>query len=279
MSNFKICATGHYSDVKFIQFSDGAESAVLEDINDHEGVVRIVMDIQDCVRDMFRLMLVKDILDNNPRITHINLTMPYVPHARADRRFEEGSSHPLKVFCNVINSMHFHIVNISDPHSDVTTALLDRVEIMSQTQGFISTLPQIDRVTKDFILCAPDLGAVKKTFDTVQALGHEDYIQAVKIRDVKTGNIIKCDVLCDDLGGRDVVIVDDIVDRGNSFKFLAEKLLTKNCGKVILYTTHGIYPDGLDIFKGIIDYVFCYNVLNKYITQRDIQIFNSEGRD
>lgn len=280
MSNIKIEYNNSYNftKVKFISFSDGAETCDLN-LKHSQGVtsVRVTVDIEDCARDFMRLALVKEALDNLDGNININLSMFYTPFARADRRFSYGESHSLKVFCKLLNTLKFQEVLIVDPHSDVCTALIDNVKVINQTTCFKSLLPFIDKVSSDFILCAPDLGATKKIFDTVRAIGHEDYLQAVKIRDVKTGNIAKCDIQCGDLKGKDVVIVDDLCDGGASFKFLAEKLLTKSCGKVILFTSHGIYSKGLKPLEGYIDYIFCYNLMEKFINKRDIEIFNAKG--
>lgn len=276
MSNINIILGSNIESVKFTTFSDGAENCQLpfvQKLSEHK-VCRIQLDIMDCTKDLFRLMLVKDALDSLG-CTDVSLTMLYIPNARADRRFSEGSSHPIKVFAKGINNMGFKEVLVADPHSDVATALIDNVKVISQTECFLALLPQIKRVTNNYILCAPDLGATKKLFDTVMKLGHTDYIQAVKIRDTSNGNIIKCDVQCGDLRGKDVIIVDDLADGGASFKFLAEKLLTRNCGKIILYTTHGIYPKGLDSLKGYIDYIFCYNLVCDYTNHVNIMNFNS----
>lgn len=282
MSNIKVLSNNRlFSDnthkVTFITFSDGAENCQIDNaelLYNESGVV-VQLDVENCTRDLVRLMLVKDVLDSLG-CTNVNLTMTYIPNARADRRFSVGSSHPMKVFANAINSMRFKSVTVADPHSDVATALIDNVNVIDQTQCFMSVLPQITRVTKDYVLCAPDLGATKKIFDTVIHLGHAEYIQGVKIRDTSNGKIIKCDVMCDDLHGKDVVIVDDIADNGMSFKFLAEKLLTKNCGKIILYTTHGIYPNGLEHLSGVIDYIFYYNIVGNNVTHQHFTKFNNK---
>ena len=274
MSNVNILVGMKNLPVNFTTFSDGAENVDLP-LPLCNGI-RVVIDIEDCARDIIRLVLVKEALDELG-LKDIPLTMLYTPQARADRRFTEGSAHPLKCFARILNSLNFSEVLIADPHSDVTTALINNVRVIDQTQCFKSVLPKINKVSDDFILCAPDLGATKKIFDTVMDLGHTDYLQAVKIRDVNTGDIVKCDIQCDNLKGRDVVIIDDLSDGGASFKFLAQKLLTKNCGKVILYTTHGIYSKGLEVLEGYVDYIFCYNLMERYINTKDIQIFNSKG--
>ncbi|MCP4988439.1 MAG: hypothetical protein GY928_21025 [Colwellia sp.] len=282
MSNIKILNGIKEIDVSFTEFSDGGLNCQIEDwksLQTPEWRITVQLDVKDCTKDMFKLMLVKDALDDIG-CSDVCLSMKYIPNARADRRFTKGSAHPLKVFCKTLNSLNFKRVAVSDPHSDVATALIDNVSVMTQTAHFKSPFNKkyLDELSKDYILCAPDLGATKKIFDTVMAIGAEDYLQAVKIRDVKTGEIIKCDIQCGDLKGRDVVMVDDLSDAGGSFIFLARKLKEKGAGNIILYTTHGIYAKGLKPLEKDIDFIVCDNVVCDYITKQDIINFNERNK-
>lgn len=263
-------------EIKFIEFSDGAEICELPSFPKEN--VTIVLDVENCNQDLVRLMLVKDTLDNL-LVAYVTLRMSYIPNARADRRFLSNQSHSLKVFCNVINSLNFDRVLVSDPHSDVSTALLNNVEVNDQVNCFMQLKNRIDKISSDYVLCSPDLGAAKKTFDLAMKLKDKGLIQAIKIRDVSNGNIIKCDVLCDDLSGKDIVIVDDIADGGASFLYLSKKLKEKGAGKVILYVTHGIFSKGLSSLVGNVDYIFVYNLMKKYVNIRDIELFNNKLGD
>ena len=280
MSNIKILKGIKGVDVTFTEFSDGALNCQIDDYKELQGCVdklTVQLDVKDCTKDLFKLMLVKDTLDDLG-CENINLSMQYIPNARADRRFTEGSAHPLKVFCKALNNLKFKNVYVSDPHSDVATSLIDNVKVTTQTTKFKLMRHYLEELTEDYILCAPDLGATKKIFDTVMDLGHEDYLQAVKIRDVKTGDIVKCDVQCEDLKGRDVVLIDDLSDAGGSFIFLARKLKEKGAGNIILYTTHGIYSKGLKQLEKDIDFILCSNVICDYITEQDIVNFNNRNK-
>ncbi len=264
-------------DITFIKFSDGAEICKLPELPSWKNFpyLNLVLNVENCNQDLIRLMLVKDALDSSG-IEDVELTMNYIPNARADRRFSRNQSHSLKVFCSVINSLNFNRVNVSDPHSDVSATLLDNVFVKDQVNCFMQIKNRIDKVSSDYVLCSPDLGATKKTFDLAMKLKGKGLIQAVKIRDISNGNIIKCDVLCDNLNGKDIVIVDDIADGGASFLYLSKKLKEKGAGKVILYVTHGIFSKGLHSLIGNIDYIFVYNLMQKYINIKDIELFNNK---
>lgn len=259
-----------YSHIQFTTFSDGSETCIVEPVSDN---ITVQCRIEDSTRDLIRIGLVKDALD---RLGNKNtkLTLPYVPQARADRVFSKGMPLPIKVFCGILNSFNFKSVTIFDPHSDVTSALINNVVVIKQEELLANKLPEIKKYMKDFILCAPDLGATKKIFDCVQLLGHEDYVQAIKIRDVTTGNIVKCDVIGDNFVGKDILIVDDLSDAAGSFIHLAKLLKLRGAGRVGLYITHGIFSKGLKPLEKDIDFIFCNGIVGNYINNEDIWRFN-----
>lgn len=268
--------------IKWITFSDGTETCKVTPVKiqgshgyGYKSVGNhIQVDIENGTRDLIRIGLVKDAL-TRLGISDVKLTLGYFPQARADRMFEEGNPLPVKVFADILNSFGFSKVYIFDPHSDVTSALINNVDIIPQTTMLKNQLQIINHYMDSFTLCAPDLGATKKIFDSVQTLGHTDYIQAVKIRDVKTGNIVKCDLTVDKVKGN-ILIVDDICDGAASFKFLAQKLKEKGADKVGLYVTHGIFSKGLEVLEGDIDFIFCPNLVGSYVNQENIWRFNGD---
>lgn len=280
MSN--ISFIGSAATVKWITFSDKTETCKIDTKfeGSHGSVYvepsnHIMCNIEDGTRDIIRIGLVKDALERMG-ITDIKLTLGYVPQARADRVFEKGNPLPIKVFADIINSYGFSKVYIYDPHSDVTPALIKNIEVVSQTEMLKMEMHNIVRLMgENFTLVAPDLGATKKIFDSVQSLGHKNYYQAIKVRDVTTGNIVKCDLIEDEVSGN-VLIVDDLSDGSASFKFLAQKLKQKGAEKVGLYVTHGIFSKGLEVLEKDIDFIFCPNVVCGYINREDITEFNNK---
>uniref|UniRef100_A0AB39AJL0 Ribose-phosphate pyrophosphokinase n=1 Tax=Vibrio phage P018-4 TaxID=3229728 RepID=A0AB39AJL0_9CAUD len=273
----KGCAT-----IDWITFSDGTETCTIKHGTkdnwsvplEFDGLNHIQVKIEDGTRDLIRLGLVKDALDRLG-VKGVKLTLGYFPQARADRVFQKGQPLPSKVFAGILNSFGFSKVYIYDPHSDVTSALIDNVEVITQTELLRNKVTEISRKLPNFKLCAPDLGATKKIFNSTMMLGHEDYIQAVKIRDVKTGNIVKCDLTVDKVEGN-ILILDDICDGSASFKFLAQKLKEKGADKVGLFITHGIFSKGLEVLEKDVDFIWCSNIIGNYINEQDVWRFNGD---
>jgi ribose-phosphate pyrophosphokinase len=58
------------------------------------------------------------------------------------------------------------------------------------------------------------------------------------------------------------LIVDDICDGGRTFIELAKVLRPLTNGSIFLYVTHGIFSQGLDVFKGVIDHIYTANLFN-----------------
>lgn len=288
MSNITVIFnTPAYTEVQvdFTKFSDGAETCTIRKPNvdlTKSTFVSVSVKFTDVTRDIMRLALVKDALDRMRAEQcvdweHLALNMPYIPNARADRKFGFGMPLPIKVFADFINAMGFDEVMVEDPHSDVGVALIKNATVLDQASLVSMIEGNINKYMQEFTLCAPDLGAAKKIFDVAFALEKRDWIQGLKIRDVLTGEIVKCDLVQDSVP-ENVLIVDDIADGGASFKFLAKKLKERGAKKVGLYVTHGIFSKGLAPIREDIDYVFVHNLIGGYINSADILAFN-EGKD
>ena len=109
--------------------------------------------------DIIELLLVADAL-KNADMTLEGIAIGYVPFGRQDRVAVPGEAFSLKVFANIINGLGAKEVCIVDPHSDVTTALIENSKVVSQDVIFKKHFK--DR--KDFYLISPDGGALKKIY-------------------------------------------------------------------------------------------------------------------
>ena len=78
----------------------------------------------DSENELLQLVyIVNHIHDISPDIK-IYLIMPYIPNARFDRTVEVDEVFTLKYFVDIINSLNFDSVEVLDPHSHVSEALL-----------------------------------------------------------------------------------------------------------------------------------------------------------
>jgi len=176
----------------------------------------------------------------------INVFIPYFPAARQDRVMIAGEPLSVKVYADILNSLKLNKITVFDAHSEVTSALLDNCEVISN-HAFIAEV--LKKIGNDVKLISPDGGALKKIYKVSEYLGGIDVVECSKSRDVKTGKLSGFKVYDDNLQGIDCLIVDDICDGGGTFIGLAEELKKKNAGKLYLAVSHGIFNKGFESMK------------------------------
>lgn len=218
--------------------------------------------------DMGLLLIATDAL-RRMGVQEIHTFIPYFPAARQDRVMVSGESLSVKVYADIINAQNYSKVTVFDPHSEVTPALLNNVEVIYNYEFMRQCLHKID---EDVMLISPDGGALKKIYKVSEYLGGLQVVECSKKRDVKTGQLSGFRVYEDDLKGKHCVIVDDICDGGGTFLGLAKELKKKNAGKLSLVISHGIFSKGVEMLTEEFDYVFTTNSFSSNIGDKVIEI-------
>lgn len=205
--------------------------------------------------ELFTLQCLVDKIRTIQPKAMLSLELPYVPHARMDRAYS-NDVFTLKTFCNLINAMEFTKVRILNPHSDVSTALLNNA-IVTPTYG-IETMRTIRNKVgiENFVCMYPDAGAAKKFSSIVQ----NDYIFGNKSRDWRTGKIKNYSLVTNDidLTGKTVLIIDDISSYGGTFYYAAKALKDAGVSDVYLYIDHceNSVLEGDMIKSGLIEKIY-----------------------
>lgn len=193
--------------------------------------------------DLFNLLLLVDAVKRAFSITHMSLTMPYVPYARQDRVCNPGESLSIKVVADLVNSCNFDQVIVRDVHSDVTLALFNNITHF--TQATCAKSLNFYHNPESTILVIPDAGASKKVLDFAKQFDFKNIVRADKVRDSATGAILDTIVYSGHVGSKDFLILDDICDGGWTFTELEKKLRNLTVGGIYLYVTHGIFSKGI----------------------------------
>jgi ribose-phosphate pyrophosphokinase len=216
--------------------------------------------------DLMKVILANDALQ---RIGHerIHLYIPYLPYARQDRVMVKGEPLSIKVFTKLINACEFRSVTVLDPHSEVGTALLDRVKIQTNRELVDTTFVSLyaHGINKDEIaVISPDAGAYKKIYKTCESINYKGQIVLCnKVRDLGTGEIISLTV-DGTVENKVCVIIDDICDGGRTFIELATQLRNRGAKSVILIVTHGIFSYGVEPLQPVIDHVYTTNSIQSF---------------
>ena len=188
------------------------------------------------------LFLLKSLKDANPNLKRI--TIPCMFQQQHDRRFSSNESFELKLVCDFINSCNFERVSIFHPHSDVTPALINNCEVISNNkfiaEVILSLYPTAIDAEKSCVLMSTDAGGFKPLMKLCNDINWQgETYSASKSRQYINGESILTQVVDkQDFEGKDVLIIDDICVYGGTFIGLANLLKQRNVGKLYLAVSH-----------------------------------------
>ena len=192
--------------------------------------------------ELFSLYCVSRALkEKYPNVSQ-KLSMPYIPNARFDRIKNTAECFTLKYFTEIINSLNFCQVTVTDPHSNVSTALINNVWVNQVGEQICEAIRRINyeekEISKKLVIYFPDSGSLKRYTDLSQGF---PIVYGVKNRDWKTGKILGVDIhgQTDKLNEDTVILmIDDICSKGGTFYYGSKELEKYGCKTMYLYVTH-----------------------------------------
>jgi ribose-phosphate pyrophosphokinase len=198
------------------------------------------------------------------QLTNLNIhfVTGYFLGSRSDRKFEKGGVNYLKeVICPIINSLEFTKVTSMDPHSDVLEACIHNYSPENNYNLIQFALDSINTPSNELCLVSPDAGAYKKIFNVAKTFEIENIITASKVRDLKTGAILRTEVpTLDQHKDFKYIIIDDICDGGRTFIELAKAIKeSRPTAKIYLVVTHGIFSAGYDLLGEYFEKIYTTN--------------------
>lgn len=262
----------HLAEVEFQSFSfSGGEPHIK--ISPNSISEKVIITHRICSFNDFGLLLIAVDALRRMDVHHIELFIPYFPAARQDRVMVEGEALSVKVYADILNSLNLNKVHVYDPHSEVTSAVLNNSKSINN-HSLVSKV--VDRIGKDMYIVSPDGGALKKIHKVAAHLQDYEVVECGKSRDVKTGKLSGFTVPLDNLNGKACLIIDDICDGGGTFMGLAEELKSKNAGPLYLVVSHGIFSKGLEKLKGHFEMIFTTDSFRELEDEKVVQIKMSE---
>ena len=264
----------------FISFSGGEQHIQLSQIPKIKPTeLSLRADLTDSNQLLNLLLLDNALTAHYQQQICLNLEIPYLPYARQDRVCAIGQAFSLKLMSQILAGLKIKNLTVWDVHSPVALQLTGAKNI--EATDFIAQSPELLSIlsNQNTVLVCPDKGAKKRTLLIQKRFNTKTFIEAKKVRDPKTGDILETHINSDDLKGKIALISDDICDGGMTFIKIAEALKAKGVETIILYVTHGIFSRGLNVFEGLIDQIFTTNSFpqqpNKKLT---IINFNGENK-
>jgi ribose-phosphate pyrophosphokinase len=164
--------------------------------------------------------------------------VPYLGYARQDREFLPGEIVSMKVLGNLFRGAGASKIIVVDIHSKIG---LKHFKIKSEN---ITAIPDLVGYFKKMnlknpLVISPDQGGKQRAEEFADEY-KSDFIALKKQRDRKTGKVqIKNDSL-EEVSGRDLILVDDMISTGGSIVKATEFLKKQKCKRVFVACTHAL---------------------------------------
>ena len=204
----------------------------------------------------------------------INVIMPFLYESRQHKRSGRESLDCALALQELMNMGVSNFITFDAHDPRVMNAIpLGGFDNFMPTYQFLKALlrsvPDLTIDNDHLMIISPDEGAMHRAVYFSNVLG-VDMGMFYKRRDYSTvvngkNPIVAHEFLGDDVTGKDVLIVDDMISSGESMLDVAKQLKERNAGRVFVCTTFGLFTDGFDKFdeyynKGYISKVITTNL-------------------
>ncbi|MBQ7750786.1 MAG: ribose-phosphate pyrophosphokinase [Bacteroidales bacterium] len=165
--------------------------------------------------------------------------IPYFGWARQDRKDKPRVSIGAKVVANMLKAAGTDALMVCDLHADQIQGFFDfPVNSLYASMDFLGILQGLKaKYPKTFTIAAPDMGGAKRANTYAKAL-HCPVVICHKTR--ARANVVERIRAIGDVEGKDIVIVDDIIDTAGTLTAAANELFKLGAHSVRAVGTHPV---------------------------------------
>ena len=228
------CYGSPLGEVSVVRFSDGEFSPSFD-----ESVrgcdVFIIQSTFAPTDNLFELLLLVDAA-KRASAHYITAVIPYFGFARSDRKDKPRVAIASKLVANLLATAGVTRIMTMDLHAPQIQGFFDvPVDHLDASSIFVPYIKSLN--LPNLIMCAPDMGGVHRSRSYAQYFS-ADMVIIDKHR--KRANEIEGMQLIGDVSGKDVVLVDDIVDTAGTLTKAAAMLMDKGATSVRAFCTHAV---------------------------------------
>ncbi|MCT7530305.1 ribose-phosphate pyrophosphokinase [Aliarcobacter cryaerophilus] len=238
------------SDATLNKFSDGEISVQITQSVRGQDVYIIQPTCAPTNDNLMELLIMIDALKRSSAKS-INAVIPYYGYARQDRKAAPRVPISAKLVADLLEKAGIHRVVTIDLHA-------------AQIQGFFN-IPADNlfgsilfvnyiksKNLKNPIIASPDIGGVARARQYADKLGYDLVIVDKKREKANESQVMN---IIGDVKGKDVILVDDMVDTAGTLVKAAEVLKEKGANSVMACCTHGVLsgPAYERVANGVLD--------------------------
>ncbi len=220
------------------RFKDGEiRVQIKESVRGHD--VFIIQSTEPPADNLLELLLLIDAV-KRASAKRITAVIPYFGYARQDRKDQPRVPISAKLIANLIQVAGASRVLALDLHADQIQGFFDiPVDNLYATPVFKEYFGDLD--PDKYIVVAPDVGATKRARAVARRLGD----LPIALIDKRRPEPNKAEVMnvIGNVEHKRCLIVDDIIDTGNTLVEAAKSLIEKGAEEVKAVSTHALFSD------------------------------------
>jgi ribose-phosphate pyrophosphokinase len=160
--------------------------------------------------------------------------IPYFGWARQDRKVKPRVPIGAKLMANLLEAAGVTRIMTMDLHADQIQGFFDvPVDHLYSSFLFLEHLQKMD--VSNLVMATPDVGGTRRANAYAKALNVD---LAICYKQRKVANVVDSMTVIGDVGGKDVVLVDDIIDTGGTLCKAAEMMIAHGAKSVRACITH-----------------------------------------
>ena len=223
------------ADIQVNKFSDGEINVIIPESVRGQDVFIIQPTCVPANDNLMELLIIVDALKRSSA-GNINAVIPYFGYARQDKKAAPRVPISAKLVADMLQTAGVQRVITLDLHA-------------AQIQGFFN-IP-VDHITgstlfveyiktknlKNPIIASPDVGGVARARTYAESLGLDLVIVDKKREKANVSEVMN---IIGDVDGKDVILLDDMVDTAGTLTHAANALKNKGATSVMACCTHGV---------------------------------------
>jgi ribose-phosphate pyrophosphokinase len=220
--------------VDYQQFSDGEMSPLIgESVRGHD--VFIVQSTFAPADNFLELLLLIDAAKRASAL-NVNVIIPYFGYARQDRKDKPRVAIAAKLIANLISASGASRIMTCDLHADQIQGFFDiPVDHLDGNYIFVPYVKSLN--LPNIMFATPDVGGIKRARSFAKFFNAE---LAVCDKYRKEANKIESMRLIGEVEGKDVILIDDLVDTAGTICKAASLLKEKGANSVRAICTHAV---------------------------------------
>lgn len=185
--------------------------------------------------NLFELLLLVDAA-KRASAHYITAVVPYFGFARSDRKDKPRVAIAAKLVANLLSAAGITRIMTMDLHAAQIQGFFDvPVDHLDATTIFVPYIKSLN--LNNLLIAAPDMGGVHRARTYAKYFNAE---MAICDKHRKRANEIESMQVIGDVEGKDVVLVDDIIDTAGTMTKSAEILIERGARSVRAFCTHPV---------------------------------------